>query len=87
MIYDVSSLLKLEYSLNPLNSKGKSEEDFVWEIKSNSIQNYAWIGAVNKTEVVSNPEQYGDYWTKILKAVGIKKNIGKYKIGSVGDDN
>jgi len=52
----VPSSLKPQSFLNPLNSKGKSGEDFVWEIKSNSIQNFAWIGAVKKTEVASNLE-------------------------------
>jgi len=48
--------LKLKSSLNPLNSKAKSGENFVWEIKSNSIQNSAWISALKKTKVVSNLE-------------------------------
>ena len=56
----VPSSLKPESFLNPFNSKGESEEDFVWKIKSNSIQNFAWIGAVKKTEVASNPEENGD---------------------------
>jgi len=43
--------LKSESFLNPFNLKGESREDFVWEIKGNSIQNSAWIGAVKKTEV------------------------------------
>jgi len=42
--------------LNLFNSKGESGEVFVWKIKSNSIQNSAWIGAVKKTEVASNPK-------------------------------
>jgi len=40
----VQSSLKSESFLNPFNSKGESGEDFVWKIKSNSIQNSAWIG-------------------------------------------
>ena len=57
----VPSSLKPKSFLNPFNSKGESGEDFVWEIKSNSIQNFAWIGVVKKTKVASIPEQYGDY--------------------------
>jgi len=37
----VQSLLKSESFLNSFNSKGESGEDFVWEIKSISIQNFA----------------------------------------------
>ena len=41
-----------ESFLNPFNSNGESGEDFVWEIKSSSIQiqNSAWIGVVKKTD-------------------------------------
>ena len=39
----VSSSLKPKSFLNPFNSKGKSGEDFVWEIKRNSIQNSDWF--------------------------------------------
>jgi len=52
----VQSSLKSFSFLNPFNSKGESEEDFVWKIKSNSIQNSARIDAVKKTEVASIPE-------------------------------
>jgi len=38
---------------------------------------------VKKTEVASNPEEYGYYWENIGGG-WVKK---KYKIGSVGDDN
>jgi len=47
--------LRSKSFLNLFNSKGESREDFVWEIKGNSIQNSAWVGAVKKTEVASNP--------------------------------
>ncbi|XP_068466419.1 uncharacterized protein [Phaseolus vulgaris] len=40
--------LKSKSFLNPFNSKGKSGEDFVWKIKSNSIQNSARISAMKK---------------------------------------
>jgi len=61
--------LKPESFLNSLNFKGKSGEDFVWEIKNNSIQNSTWIGVVKKTEVASNPEPYVTSG-KILEADG-----------------
>ena len=38
---------------------------------------------MKKTEVASNPEEYGYYWENIGGG-WVKK---KYKIGSVGDDN
>jgi len=50
----VPSSLKLQSFLNPFNSEGESAKDFIWETKSISIQNSAWIGAVKKTEVVFN---------------------------------
>jgi len=79
----VPSSLRSESFVNPFNSKAESGEDFVWESKGNSIQNSAWIGAVKKTEVASNLEEYGDYWENIGGSWGKEK----YKIGSVGDDN
>ena len=44
----VSSSLKSKFFLNLFNSKNESGKDFVWEIKSNSIQNSRWIDAVKK---------------------------------------
>jgi len=72
------SSLKSKSFLNPFNSKDESGEDFVWKIKSNSIQNSARIGAMKKIEVASNQGQYGGYWKNIiLEAVGVRK---KYKV-------
>jgi len=56
----VPSSLKPESFLNPFNSKGESGEDFVWKIKSNSIQNFAWISAVKKTM-----DTTGKYWRQL----------------------
>jgi len=56
-----SKLIEVRTFLKSFKFQGKSGEDFVWEIKSNSIQNSAWIDALKKTEVTSNPEEYGDY--------------------------
>ena len=68
--------MKSKSFLNPFNSKAESGEDFVWKIKSNSIQNSSRIGAMKKIEVASNQAQYGDYWKNIiLEAVGVRKNI------------
>ena len=68
--------MKSKSFLNPFNSKGESGEDFVWKIKTNSIQNSARIDAMKKIEVASNQGQYGDYWKNIiLEAVGVRKNI------------
>jgi len=64
--------LKPQSFLNPFNSKGESAKDFVWETKIISIQNFAWVGAVKKTKVASNPKQCGDCWENI---------------GNVGDDD
>ena len=51
----VPNSLKSESFLNLFNSKGESVEDFVWETKSNSNQNSAWVVALKKTKVFSNP--------------------------------
>jgi len=66
----VPSSFKPESFLNPFNSKGESVEDFVWKIKSNSIQNSAWVAAVKKIEVASYPEKYGGCWENIKRQLG-----------------
>jgi len=68
------SSLKSVPSLNHFNSKDKSAQDFVWETKSSSNHNSAWVAAVKKTEVTSNLEHCGGC-CNMLEADGVRQNI------------